>query len=312
VDWEKGNLDVLLRASDAILSLSSFQPLRYRVCYRMAKRFLVEKEYGKAVEWVRKVNVDDLDNDGKRWLAFVELKGVRGLEDWAGLERSANMWLAEFPMDANILRFKARALINRGFEKEALELYEQRILAVEPTWYALHEAGQILWKAGDLPRALCFFVAAWQRKGKAEMKVRLLDDLCDLLVDMGDSGAAQGFSVMAYRIRERNGWKQHSTGRFPEGGDARELSEGEIIDLAMRYGGWQSGTIVRVFPGGKSGLVESRGSRYYIHERSGLNRKFHLREGDAIRFVVMPGYDKRKDKFLDQVAFAAYPTGGMV
>lgn len=299
-DWETSSLPSLERASLAILKLSTFDSIRNRVCYRMAKRYAEKANYLRCLDWVNQIQEDILDRRMEKPVFLLRLRALSKNTCWREVLELSGSTAPEFRIDPFVLRYRAQALRALGDIREATALYLDQIVPLKPDWYVFGEAGELCMEAGKQEKALLYMGIALLQPGKLDMKVKVLDALGTLLGRMNMVSEGRHFSRLCAQIRKKNGWKLTEAQQDLLAGETIRFDQDVLVGCLRKGINWQKGTITNVMANGQVGFICCGDDSLFFSKRNAIGRIPKMEEGRQVAFVSIMSWDRKKGRFSRQ------------
>ncbi len=217
------------------------------------------------------------------------------LEEISTFHYSNEIWLE---------RKIALALEGMGEAIEAIDRLKKLIITSDK-WFLLYEIGKLYLKLGKKNDALQYMLKALCTKDPEKMKIKLIEQLGDVLSDIGETEYAQENYLLSLKIKKENDWfvKDSLMRKIRE---EKEVSFKEIrkhwIQLLYKFAGKKKGVIDRLFPGNKAGFIKAEES-YYFQSKNFFGRIDMLKVGDYVDFSTCVSYDrKKKQETIEAIA----------
>lgn len=191
----------------------------------------------------------------------------------------------------------ALALEGMGEAVEAIDRL-QKLIVTSDKWFLLYEIGKLYLKLGQQNDALQYMLKALCTKDPEKMKVKLIEQLGDVLLNVGETEYVQENYLLSLKIRRENDWfvKDNLMKKVKE---EREVSFKEVrehwIQLLYKFAGKKTGTISRLLPGNKAGFIKAEQS-YYFQSKNFFGRVAILKVGDSVDFSTCVSYDRKKQQ----------------
>ena len=217
------------------------------------------------------------------------------LEEISTFHYSNEIWLE---------RKIALALDEMGEEEEAINRLK-KLIVTSDKWFLLYEVGKLYLKLGNKNNALQYMLKALCTKDPEKMKIKLIEQLGDVLSDIGEMEYAQENYLLSIKIKKENDWVvKDSLLKKVEG--EREVSFKDVrrhwIQLLYKFAGKKTGKIDRLLSGNKAGFIKAEKS-YYFQSKNFFGRVDMLKVGDIVDFSTCVSYDrKKKQETIEAIA----------
>jgi tetratricopeptide (TPR) repeat protein len=191
----------------------------------------------------------------------------------------------------------ALALEGMGEAAEAIDRLK-KLIVTSDKWFLLYEIGKLYLKLGRKNDALQYMLKALCTKDPERMKVKLIEQLGDVLLNVGETEYVQENYLLSLKIRRENDWfvKDNLMKKVKE---EREVSFKEVrkhwIQLLYKFAEKKTGTISRLLPGNKAGFIKAEQS-YYFQSKNFFGRIDILKVGDSVDFSTCVSYDRKKQQ----------------
>lgn len=191
----------------------------------------------------------------------------------------------------------ALALDGIGEATEAINRLK-KLIVTSDKWFLLYEIGKLYLKLGNKDDALQYMLKALCTKDPEKMKVKLIEQLGDVLSDIGEIEYAQENYSLAIKIKKENEWFVKDS-LLKKVGQEREVLFKDVrrhwIQLLYKYAGKKTGRIDRLLPGNKAGFIKAEKS-YYFQSKNFFGRIDMLKVGDSVDFSTCVSYDRKKQQ----------------
>lgn len=151
----------------------------------------------------RQTQHGSIPSDRERWY-FAKLKALIHQEEWHTALTIAHSACADFPRNADFLRWQASSLAGMGQLKEALELLEG--LRPKIAWYALADMAKYCLELEDVEGAWALAQEAARGMGQDSAKVNLWELMARISLALGNSEAALHHIGIMQAIRTEQNW----------------------------------------------------------------------------------------------------------
>ena len=135
-------------------------------------------------------------------------------------------------------------------------------------------------------------------KDPERMKVKLIEQLGDVLSDVGEIECAQENYLLAIKIKKENEWVVKDT-LLKKVELEKEVLFKDVrkqwIQLLYKYAGKKTGRIERLLPGNKAGFIKAE-EMYYFQIKNFFGRTDMLKVGDSVDFSTCVSYDRKKQQ----------------
>lgn len=191
----------------------------------------------------------------------------------------------------------ALALDGMGEETEAINRLK-KLIVTSDKWFLLYEIGKLYLKLGNKDDALQYMLKALCTKDPEKMKVKLIEQLGDVLSDIGETEYAQENYLLTIKIRKENEWLVKDT-LLKKVEIEKEVLFKDVrknwIQLLYKYAGKKTGTIDRLLTGNRAGFIKAEKS-YYFQSKNFFGRIDMLKVGDSVDFSTCVSYDRKKQQ----------------
>lgn len=191
----------------------------------------------------------------------------------------------------------ALALDGMGEETEAINRLK-KLIVTSDKWFLLYEIGKLYLKLGNKDNALQYMLKALCTKDPEKMKVKLIEQLGDVLSDIGETEYAQENYLLTIKIRKENEWLVKDT-LLKKVEIEKEVLFKDVrknwIQLLYKYAGKKTGTIDRLLTGNRAGFIKAEKS-YYFQSKNFFGRIDMLKVSDSVDFSTCVSYDRKKQQ----------------
>ena len=320
---EDDNLSEILETVDKILEAKP-DDIAFRITiFKLLKHAKKRGKWDILNEWITKLNPKDLDGyeedttgwtDRELWYYYrVCGLALSNKEDEAIELINANE--GEFFKKKKFFeRLKAKAFIRLGKIDEASQIYENLVTS-RADWWLLHEYGKFLLDQKEEKKALSHFVnAALSPPMKLELKVTLLSDIANLLIELDKKEQALPHLLLTKAVREKEGWGIVGLDERIEnlGGNAEEnLRIDSLLKKCQEI--WQDlsgrkiaqnnnnttkknliGKVINLDDGRPFCFIKTRDNQSYFCFKSDLPKG--IVDGQIVNFDLIPSFDKKKNQ----------------
>lgn len=328
-DFDRGNNGIFLKQVAYVIARTEdtmYSPL-WRVIALVVKAFfdkkLPELDKEKAVQYLDLVNPDNLSeqersfpangrmvrlaSDREKWYA-AKSKLCLAVKDYAGCISvcdTALRVLSSFHNNNDVwFRYrKALAYCSLGdLDQTEKEITEALAIGIDH-WCLYQLLFAVAVKKGDRDKAVVYAGTCALSDREHKMRVRFYDRVAVELSDQGLLHEAGLHHRLAALLREENNWKQPETAEMPLDEPIKFLDKAAVLkELLPIWQSWRdrdkvflSGTVCRIFPSGRDGLIADEDDKqYYFRFGDVSGKREQIAEGTAVRFALTERFNKKK------------------